>query len=92
MPPGAPSALGNRFFSELSMNEAERSVLRGVGPARQALPLDMKAIAALNPARFGNNVAKVAVARRMFIASAMFMLRELEQATLRVKHAHPDKV
>ena len=74
------------------MEEAERSVLRVAGPSRQALPMDLNTIASLDPNKFTSDVAKLAASRRMYLSASLFLLRELELATLRVRHVDLDTV
>ena len=75
---------------DLCMDEAERSVLRGIGPGRQALPIDLPTITRHEPTTSSYGTLASPMVKRMLIVAAMFMLRELELATIRVRHTHFD--
>eukprot|EP00971_Amphidinium_carterae_P272450 5407658-Amphidinium_carterae.1 len=60
-----------------------RSVLRGLGPARQSAPLDLMAVAALPRDATPNVDLGPVDAVRLVLIMSLFMLREIEAALAR---------
>ena len=76
---------------ELAFRAARRSVLRGIGPSRQAMSLDLAAAAALENDDVIITRAMPIAGVSVFIMAAFFLLREIEMAALCFCHVVTDK-
>ena len=76
---------------ELAFRAARRSVLRGIGPSKQAMSLDLAAAAALDGDDVIITKAMPIAGVSVFIMAAFFLLREIEMAALCFCHVVTDK-
>ena len=77
---------------DIAMKAAKRSVLRGLGPSKQAASLPLVDVAMIDDYDLMHTPAMPLGGVFTFLVIAFFMLREVEAAYLKVKHLVVDKV
>ena len=71
---------------DIAQRQAKRSVLRGLGPPRQAVSTPLDAVAALDDEDVLTTPVMPVEPLSVFIVVSFFMLREIEAAFLKQKH------
>eukprot|EP00971_Amphidinium_carterae_P352448 6492599-Amphidinium_carterae.2 len=77
---------------QLALKDAKRSILRGIGPAKQAAPLTPEGVGSLNLSKEALAVEGPVNPCALVILGAFFLARELELACARTTHLIIDEV